>query len=212
MDGCEELTTKQMKILLNHTDNQWNQRRSTMKPPENITPRKNRFRFCLDMVCKARKTKDRKNHAKVMRNHYNTCKDLKTFIAAAWTEEKVERLTAITKGKLPGCSFCNTKFHVRSLPEMGKGRAERGLESKILQGRGRERKLKMVRGDATLRGRPTLIEFTRIKWRENQRIVHVNLPVMSSLLLFFHESYPSCCQISSSAGVIIDFSPYSRCY
>ena len=49
MDGCEGLTPEQIEILLKHTDNTWNQRRSTMKPPENKTPRKNR---CIRTIYK----------------------------------------------------------------------------------------------------------------------------------------------------------------
>ena len=102
MDGCEGLTAKQIKILLNHTDNPWNQRRSSMKPEEDQRLREYRCCFCLDMVAKARRTKHRKDYAKIMQNHYNTCRDLRTFIAAAWTEEKVERSAAITEGELVG--------------------------------------------------------------------------------------------------------------
>ena len=114
MDGCEGLTPEQIEILLKHTDNTWNQRRSTMTPRESQTPRKNRCLFCLELVGKNKTT--RKYLVGVMRQHYNTCEDLKTFITAAWTEAKVERLAAITEADLPGCSFCKLKFHVRFKP------------------------------------------------------------------------------------------------
>ena len=52
MDGCEKLTKEQLDILLNHIDNAWNRQRMNMKPPENKTPRKNRCRFCLELIGK----------------------------------------------------------------------------------------------------------------------------------------------------------------
>ena len=51
-----------------------------------------------------------------------------------------------------------------------------------------------------------LLNHTDNLWNQWRRIFYVNLPVVPTLLWLLYESYPSSCQLISSAGIIIYFS------